>query len=168
MPDSESDRLAALRSLPLLAEADPADLERIAARIERRSFEPGTDLVSEGTTGSSIFLVAEGRCEVKKTIDGRVRRLAILSPGSFFGEMAVFSPQPRAATVTALEPVVAYVLSAWEFREALHGSFRMTMHVLRVLAERLRAVEDELAHLKAFGAGTSAGESPKRRPRRKR
>lgn len=165
------DKVAALRTLPLLADADPADLERIAGRIEPKRFQPGEPLVQQGTMGSSVFFIAEGSCEVRRADHGREERRATLKAGDFFGEMAVLAPHPRTATVVALEPTLAYVLSAWEFREALHGSFKMTMQVMRMLADRLRGVEDELGRLKAEarpGSPARVKRPGKKRPARRR
>lgn len=163
MAEGKEHRIEVLRKLPLLRDADPADLERIAERIERRSFQQGEELVREGAMGSSVYFIGSGRCEVKKLLGGKVERLAVLEPGDLFGEMAVVDPQSRSASVVAIEPVEAFILSAWEFREALHGSFRMTMQVLRVLAERLRRLEEELSAARA-----AAASPPPKPPRKKR
>lgn len=149
MSSSNVDRLAKLRRLPLLASLSEAELAQMAERVEEKHFPPGAHLVEEGALGHSVFLITSGTCEVTRRVNGRPERLAQLGPGDFFGEMAVLSPDPRTATVTALGPVVAYSLSAFEFRTALLSSPAMAVHVMKVLAGRLRKAEAELAALRA-------------------
>jgi CRP-like cAMP-binding protein len=55
--------------------------------------------------------------------------LAKLETGGFFGEVALLKDQPRNATVSAAEPVVAYTLSKPDFLSAIkaHKSFEEQM-----------------------------------------
>ena len=145
MSDSIAQRAAILKKLPLLAGAREADLAEIASKVEEKRFAPGDELVQEGGAGSAVFFVVSGKCQVSRKGAGGPEVLATLGAGDFFGEMAVLSPDPRAATVRALEAGSAYILSAWAFREALDAHPGMAMVIMKVLATRLRKVEDELA-----------------------
>jgi len=65
----------------------------------------GAVVVQEGDTGTSFYVVATGRLAVSKRDDrGDAVVLARLGEGDFFGEMALLSGAPRAATVIAEEP----------------------------------------------------------------
>ncbi len=65
----------------------------------------GEKVISEGETGASFYVVAGGRFAVSKRDErGEDVALAYLGEGDFFGEMALISGAPRAATVTADEP----------------------------------------------------------------
>jgi CRP-like cAMP-binding protein len=62
----------------------------------------GEPVVREGEDGTSFYVVASGRFAVSKRDDaGAPVALAHLGEGDFFGEMALLSGAPRAATVTA-------------------------------------------------------------------
>jgi CRP-like cAMP-binding protein len=65
---------------------------------------PGAVVLHEGDPGASFFVVATGRLAVSKRDDrGEAVTLAHLGEGDFFGEMALLSGAPRAASVTAEE-----------------------------------------------------------------
>ena len=50
-----------------------------------------------------MFVVHNGRVQVQLTEGGKSRPVAVLSEGNFFGEMALFTGEPRTASVVALE-----------------------------------------------------------------
>jgi CRP-like cAMP-binding protein len=50
-----------------------------------------------------MFVVHRGRVQVQVSENGTPRQLAVLGEGDFFGEMALFTGEPRTADVVALE-----------------------------------------------------------------
>lgn len=120
-------------------------MARVAERTTEKRFAKGDVLVQEGSVGSEVFFILAGRCEVRRTTAGKAKVLAKLGAGDFFGEMAVLSPDPRTATVAAVEPVKVLTLSAWEFRQAMQASPAIGYQVAKILAGRLRKAEEELS-----------------------
>jgi CRP-like cAMP-binding protein len=67
--------------------------------------DQGDAILREGEEGNSFYVVASGRFAVSKRDErGEAILLAHLGEGDFFGEMALLSGAPRAATVTAEAP----------------------------------------------------------------
>jgi len=60
-------------------------------------------VIRAGDPGSSMFVVHNGRVRVQVNDNGRPRTVATLNEGDFFGEMALFTGEPRTANVVALE-----------------------------------------------------------------
>jgi CRP-like cAMP-binding protein len=50
-----------------------------------------------------MFVVHNGRVEVQISENGRPRTVAVFNEGDFFGEMALFTGEPRTANVVAVE-----------------------------------------------------------------
>lgn len=89
---------------PLLASLDEADRRRVMSQSRRRSFRRGEVVFHEGDPGNVLHLVERGHFSVRITTPlGDIVTVRIHGPGSFFGEMAVFSPAPRSATVLAID-----------------------------------------------------------------
>ena len=143
MVTDAANRIQALQRIPLLAGLPYGDLEDMAARIEEQQFVRGSELIKEGTSGSSVFLLVSGRCEVRRKTPSGTVRLALLEPGDFFGELSILTPLPRTATVTAFDDVEAMVLTGFQFQTALRSNRAMADHLIKVLATRLRNLEDE-------------------------
>ena len=60
-------------------------------------------LIEEGAVEAHLYAVVEGRVRVHRDD----QTLVELEAGATVGELAVLVPQPRAASVTALEPTLA-------------------------------------------------------------
>lgn len=135
------DRTNALKTIPLLAGLPHSDIEQLAKKVIEVRHSQGSEIIKEGTAGSSVFLIIEGLCEVRRG-NNRIRELAA---GEFFGEISILDPAPRTATVRAVENSVLLVLEGYDFRAALKGSKEMSQRLIVVLAERLRHMTDEFA-----------------------
>jgi CRP/FNR family transcriptional regulator, cyclic AMP receptor protein len=147
-PEAVVERVEMLRKIPVFASADEEDVKHVATVATEKRFSTGEILIREGAVGSDVFLMISGRCEVRRQVGKREKVLATLEPGQFFGEMAVLSPDPRTATVAAVADVRVLLLSAWEFQLALQDNAALASHIAKVLAQRLRDAEEELAQLR--------------------
>ncbi len=69
---------------------------------EERDWRQGTEILTKGEVGDSIFLIGSGSVQIPLLKeDGPKITLSLLKKGEFFGEMAVFEGRRRSATVTA-------------------------------------------------------------------
>jgi small-conductance mechanosensitive channel len=95
-----ADRLSAVDVFsPLSTE----ELRQLATATVGHVFAPSETLIRAGDEGSSMFVVHNGRVAVQVADKGGPRTVAVLSEGNFFGEMALFTGEPRTANVVALE-----------------------------------------------------------------
>ena len=95
-----ADRLSAV---DVFAPLSSEELRQLATATVGHVFAPGETLIRAGDEGSSMFVVHNGRVQVQVTEGGRARPVAVLTEGNFFGEMALFTGEPRTASVVALE-----------------------------------------------------------------
>ena len=106
--------------LSVLAEAERRDL---LARGRRRRYAKGEVIFHEGDPGDTLHLLAKGRVTVRLTTAlGDVTTLRIISPGGWFGELALLCPAPRNATIVALEPVETMTLRRDDIAEVRERS----------------------------------------------
>ncbi len=94
------ERLSAVDIFAPLSADETSMLEQAAVR---HVFAPGETVIRAGDPGSSMFVVHKGRVRVQVSENGRPRTVATLNEGDFFGEMALFTGEPRTANVLALE-----------------------------------------------------------------
>ena len=101
-----------LRSAPLFRELDDEAAAALRASMMEVRLGRGEVLFREGDTGDRVFVVIEGKVKLGRTSsDGRENLLAILGPGQMFGELSLFDPGPRSATVTAVTDTVLLSLA---------------------------------------------------------
>jgi CRP-like cAMP-binding protein len=101
-----------LSGLELFAGLDDGELAQLADSFEVRTVSPGVELVSEGASGYSFYVLLEGCADV--TADGGA--VATCRPGDFFGEIAILGDSRRTATVKTTEPSRVLVMFGTEFR----------------------------------------------------
>lgn len=112
----------------------------------------GASLFHQGDPSDALYLVVAGRLRVTIDESDAGHRLRLMSPGSFIGEMGLFTGEPRSAAVVAEEDAVLYRLSDEALTRmneepalvrAFHGL------IFRLQADRLRFASAEIAALES-------------------
>ena len=128
-----------LQKIRLFSNLSRAECQLVQSRQKPREFAPHQVIVKEGGPGDSMFFIQSGSVEVRKKDPntGIDFLLSELKAGSCFGEMALLTGKPRAATVGALEPTTCGVLEEADFESLLLSNPKIALSLSRVLAERL-------------------------------
>jgi CRP/FNR family transcriptional regulator, cyclic AMP receptor protein len=122
-----------LKGVPLFAGCSKAELRELAATADEVDLREGHVLTREGRPGREFFVLIDG--SVRVTTNGR--KLAELSGGDWFGEIALLTKVPRTATVTATSPVRALVVTDRAFRRLVETMPSIALKVLASVGERL-------------------------------
>jgi len=151
-----NDRITVLSAVSIFSETPRESLGLIAPLLEEISVAVGETVIERGEMGDAMYIIESG-CMIVH--DGE-RELNNLGPGDVFGEMAVLDPEPRSASVTALEASVLLCLR----RDALHNLMmqepKIARGVIRILSDRLRRMvydmSVEFAYMQQFARLTAA------------
>ena len=149
-----SKRREFLRSLILCRGLSDRELGYLIQSFHSRTYHEGEVLFLEGDIGRALFVIESGRVELSKLgPDGKPQRLAVLGPGTFFGEMALLEQMPRSASGVALEKSTLLLLYRSKLEAILHHHPRIGVsimtHLARLLSARLRKTSQELSELGA-------------------
>ena len=104
------------------------------------SFTKGAVICRQGEPGGSVFIVSSGQVEIVLEQEEGDTPLAVLSPGEFFGELAILDGQPRSATARAASSSTCLVLHRAPFFRILHDP-NVLDNLLAVMAQRVRAAD---------------------------
>ena len=147
---------AVLRKLDLFENLDAIALAHLSSIGEEFEFGKNHVLFEEGDDGSHIFVILSGKVRVSKIVPGiGEEALAILPPGSYFGEMEfVDRDLDRAARVVVHERVelIGFGYEALDalFNSDLQVALAFHMSLTRTLARRLRATNDKVTAMFAM------------------
>lgn len=110
-----------LRAIPLLDSLDESMLEDMANFFVTQHFDAHERIITEGEDGDTFYLIVRGSVGVmKKEAEGSLGRIATLSDGDFFGEIALLEDVPRTATIEADTPVTVLALQRRVFQSLLN------------------------------------------------
>jgi CRP-like cAMP-binding protein len=100
MTMSTIERVVALQRVALFADVPGRVLAAVARRASELDVDADTPVIVEGAVEDHLYTVVRGRLRVHHGD----RDVTTLGPGSTVGELAALVPEPRSASVTALEP----------------------------------------------------------------
>jgi CRP/FNR family transcriptional regulator len=135
-----------LRSVPLFADLEPAELESFSQVAVPRSFPAGTRVFHEGDRSDACYIVSSGSFRVtREHSDGRAITLATLGRGEVFGELAMLDHDVRSASAEALDDGELLALPASEVRALLARHPEISVKLVEALVRRLRAANERLS-----------------------
>ncbi len=89
--------------IPLFSDFTQEEFNDFTKRMNIHTIPPGKNIIKEGDTGRSVFILTHGSVKVFSTIMGKKMELATLQASDFFGEIAFLTGKPRTATVETVE-----------------------------------------------------------------
>jgi len=136
------ERLAAVDIFAPLSTEETGMLARAATS---HVFAPGETVIRAGDPGSSMFVVHNGRVSVQLNENGRARTVATLSEGAFFGEMALFTGEPRTANIVAVEETEVLEIGHAAMKQVFDTNPDLVESLTHVITERRLGLEASAA-----------------------
>lgn len=128
-----------LQRIPLFAELETRELERLSGSFKERTFPAGDSVATEGEGAAGFFVIESGEAVVRVHGDERGR----LGPGDYFGDVAMIDQGDRTASIEADSDLKCYGLTFWDFRPLVEGDPRIAWPLLQAMAKRLRTAESD-------------------------
>jgi CRP-like cAMP-binding protein len=125
----------------MLSDLDRDALTRVGVI---RRYKAGRLVLLEGDRINHVLILREGRVKVSSIMhDGRELVFSVCGPGELIGELSVLSGQddPCSATVEAIDPIAAQVISRDAFVDYLERHPRALLVLTRSIIARLRAAD---------------------------
>jgi CRP-like cAMP-binding protein len=126
-------KIELLKKVPLFAGCSKAELRELAMSADEIDLRDGYVLTKEGRPGREFFVLVSGTVRVSRG----GRRIADLSGGDWFGEIALLTNAPRTASVTATSPVDVLVITDRRFKRVVETMPSIALKVLSSVGERL-------------------------------
>lgn len=101
--------------------------------------EVGDTLFDEGDEGEALYAIMEGALEVSVlSSEGRKLALDVMRTGELFGEIALFDPGVRTASVTAVEPCVLLRIRNADILREVRRTPELAIDLIQLAGRRMR------------------------------
>ena len=136
-----TDRILCLQNTELFKSLKQDELQELGNRLKERVYPPNTAIVREGSPGDAMFIIKDGKVDIRKREQsmGIDMTIASLDGGACFGEMALLTGNPRSATVMAIQATSVFVLEKKDFESLLKEHPNISMSLNKIVAERIEA-----------------------------
>ncbi len=141
-----NDDVAMLRKVPLFESVDPAKLKLVAYTANQVMFDDGELVFSQGSNGTSAYLIVGGSADILSESGGQQVVVAQLGTNALFGEISAFCDVPRTASVRAQGQLTVLELKRENLMELIGEFPDVAVEVIRELARRLARTTSDLAN----------------------
>jgi HEAT repeat protein len=147
------EKIMILKGVAMFSRTPEEVLDDLAAILEEVQLKKGDVIFRKGDVGDSMYIIVSGSVRV---FDGD-KTINVLEAKDIFGELALLDPEPRSASVAALEDTHLFRIDRETFSELMAGSISIVRGVLHVLCERLRRI---IPMARAFADQAAASGAP--------
>lgn len=126
-----------LRLIPFFTELEEAVIAAIQERCFLSTYPKGEIVFEEGEPGDRMYLIESGQVKVYSEEKGQEKLLSYLGPGSFFGETALLTGEPRNSTVQVMLDAELVVISKRDLEELVRAHPSLGLELSRELGRRL-------------------------------
>lgn len=132
---STIEKIIILKTVNIFSEIPDDELAELASRIQEVEVAAGDSIIKAGELGTSMYIVVNGKVRVHV---GN-REVTVLGERAVFGELAALDPEPRSASITALEDTLLFSVDQDTLYELMAEQVKMARGIIRVLCQRLRS-----------------------------
>ncbi len=140
-----------LKEVSLFKGLKKEELEEIYKNLKEKEYESERIIFEEGSPGNELYIIKEGKVEVRLKRGDLVLVLAELKRGDFFGEFSLISDAERSATCIAIQNSKIFSLSKEDFWRIAQKNERIGLIILKNLAEEMaERIRETNKHLETY------------------
>lgn len=124
------------------------DLKAVAKSCSESEYEDGEYLCRQGERGVAAFLIVSGEIRIEnEQEEGETTVLATLGQGAIVGELSIIDGANRVASIKAIGPVKALVITQWSMQGLLQNRPSIASAILPIVVKRFRETTNELRQI---------------------
>ena len=128
-------KIELLKQVDLFSFFEESRLKELCENCTEIVLEPNEILIHEGEQDNTMYLILEGQLSIFKGI----KKVALLGPGKFLGEMSLIESKPRSATVKAKTEVLLMEIDEFHFKKYLAFESKALVVMVKTLSGRIRS-----------------------------
>lgn len=131
---SRESHLRTLSDVPLFKGMSKKLMRKLLIDLSQKNYTAGDIIFHEGDTGMALYVVLEGSVKVSRMVNSENKTIAVLGPGSHFGELALIGDCPRVATAVAEKDSLLLIMYKSYFDSLIRGNSAISSRILLNLA----------------------------------
>lgn len=137
-----------LRQIDIFRDLTQADMGELDAATRMTTARKGKVIYHQEDTAEGLFLLKAGRVRLFRIApSGKKLDLAVIEPGTFFGEMPLLGERMRNASAEAIEDCTLCVMSQRDVERLILAKPRVGLRMLETVGRRLAQAEARLEDL---------------------
>lgn len=146
-----------LSEVPLFAPLNDEETMKLAQSCEAKIFSQNEPIVRKGQEGGSMYIIHRGSVKVQIMENGYPKTINTLSEGDFFGEMGLFTGEPRSANVVAAEETEVLEIKQPALKPLFDDNPELVEALSKTIAERRALLHQQNAESSATQEEVSKG-----------
>lgn len=128
----------ALHHVSLFSNFSDEELDFLVEQIKSHTYAKDEKIIQAGEAGSSMYIIAEGllAVSIKSTAKDSDIFVTKLTPGMFFGELSLFTGEPRSATIITLTEAVVYEIT----KEVMLSLVAKNPKITSIISEKMAEI----------------------------
>ncbi len=135
-------------TMDIFCDLEPEAMAAFEQQTEMRTCRRGQILYSQEDRAEVLFLLKRGRVQLYRlTPSGKRLELAVIEPGTFFGEMPFIGESLRHTFAEAAEDSLICVMSRADIERLMRERSEVALRMIEVLGRRLALCEARLEEM---------------------
>ncbi len=137
-----------LRTIDIFRDLSHGEMDALDKMTRMTTVEKGRVIYRQEDRAQGLFLLKTGRVRISRiTPGGKKLDLAMLEPGTFFGELPLLAERMRNASAEAMEDCLLCVMSQHDIERLVLAQPQVGLRIIGVLSRRLAESEARLEDL---------------------
>jgi small-conductance mechanosensitive channel/CRP-like cAMP-binding protein len=132
-----------INGVSVFAPLSTEETRQISQNCEVRVFAPEEPIIQKGQTDKSMFIIHRGVVNVQVEENGQPKIISILRAGQFFGEMSLFTGEPRTADVIADTETQVLEINPAVLKPILEKNPEVVRIIGEIIEERREKLEEQ-------------------------
>jgi len=146
--DAATQKQAYLLTMDIFRDLGREMIEHLVHQTQMRTCQKGQVLYAQEDRAETLFLLKRGRVQLYRlTPSGKRLELAVIPPGTFFGEMPLLGESLRHAYAEAIEESLVCVMSRPDVERLIRSQPQVALRMIEAMGRRLALCEARLEEL---------------------
>jgi CRP-like cAMP-binding protein len=135
------------------------ELYEMSLKVNYAHYSQSDHLIKRGDSDTSMMIMCTGNADVVIHVDGNPLTVNSLWPGDYFGEMSLFTGEPRSADIIATSETKVIVITKEAIAGILESNHSLVTEIANMISSRLKLNESNREQL-ANASNKDSGSKP--------